>query len=175
MNTLPEHSAVSRELMDLVLAPYLPPCRYMKQAFARVPDTASANSSLVLHADFVIPSSCYINSTGHFNAVESNICVNQLAYLLFAWSLRGAKDHPFSAEVGPFDMETFREKQLPNMWILSLQTSFRRAINPHGFQGTIEWTHATRTRTKLLLLEMSFRFSDGERGQAEGQVKFGIN
>jgi len=173
MNAL-SGQTVSRELVDLVLAPYLPPCRYMKQAFARTPDSASPGSSLALRADFVIPSSCYINSTGHFNAVEANICVNQLAYLLFAWSVQDAKEHPFSAVVGPFDLGTFREKQLPNMWILTLQTSFRRAINPHGFQGTIEWTEATRKRSNLLLLDMSFRFSDDVRGQAEGTVQFAI-
>ena len=33
---------------------------------------------------FSIPESCYIDSTGHFNAVEFNICYNQLAYVLFA-------------------------------------------------------------------------------------------
>jgi hypothetical protein len=30
-----------------------------------------------------IPESCYIDDTGHFNAVEFNICFNQLAYVLF--------------------------------------------------------------------------------------------
>ena len=30
---------------------------------------------------FSIPDSCYIDDTGHFNAVEFNICFNQLAYV----------------------------------------------------------------------------------------------
>ncbi|ATB37755.1 hypothetical protein CYFUS_003180 [Cystobacter fuscus] len=168
---VPPARPVPRELLELVLAPYLPPCRYMKHANV-VP--AASDTTLALRGDFVIPSSCYIDSTGHFNAVEANICVNQLGYLMFAWSLVEAKTHPFAATVGPFDLRAFREKQLPNMWILSLQTSFRRAIDPRGFQGTIEWTEVTRKRADLLMLSMSFRFSDGANGQAEGKVLFAV-
>ena len=167
----PDPGAVSRDLMELVLKPYLPDCRYMKGAFARCVDTAAP--SLVLEADFRIPSSCYIDSTGHFNAVESNICVNQMSYLLFAWFVQEPRRHAFSPTVGAFDLSTFRQKQLPNMWILSLQTSFRKAINAHHFRGRLEWT-GSRRLASLLLLNMSFEFSDDARGRAAGSVQFAV-
>ncbi|MGW6540873.1 FcoT family thioesterase [Streptomyces sp. NPDC055051] len=37
---------------------------------------------------FTIPEPCYIDDTGHFNAVEFNICYNQLAYYTLAAMIR---------------------------------------------------------------------------------------
>lgn len=161
----PRARAVPRDLIDLVLRPYLPGCRYLERAAVTLEAAA-----LTLRGSFSIASSCYIDSTGHFNAVEANICVNQLGYLLFAWFSANAEDHEFRPAVGPFDLQAFRDKQLPSMWILSLQTSFRRAIDPRSFEGTLTWTRATRKRPDLLLLNMEFRFTDGADGLAEGSV-----
>src|SRR5690348_5245638 len=82
-------SAVSAALLENVLAPYKPHCRYLQRAHVvsgseRAGLPASKGTEVSAHGDFAIPESCYIADTGHFNAVEFNICYNQLAYTLLA-------------------------------------------------------------------------------------------
>ena len=65
-------SSDNLNLLRLILIPYKPHCRYFQNAF------------LTARGEFSISESCYIAETGHFNAVEFNICFNQLSYYLIA-------------------------------------------------------------------------------------------
>jgi len=71
-----------------ILRPYRPHARYLKSAEitafrAKAADDKSKTALVTAGGRFSIPESCYIDDTGHFNAVEFNICFNQLAYVAF--------------------------------------------------------------------------------------------
>jgi FcoT-like thioesterase domain len=65
-----------------VLQPYRANAKYLHAAeltYVRSDAAANDEASLVVgRGHFTIPASCYIDDTGHFNAVEFNICYNQL-------------------------------------------------------------------------------------------------
>ncbi len=168
------YTPVDGDLIELVLKPYHDNCRYLKQAFYDdntknlAPDQAPE-----LHARFAIDNSCYIDSTGHFNAVESNICANQIGYLAIAWFLKQKFQHPYWDAMGDFDLSQFRRKQLPNILILNINTSFRRAIDPSEYYGRLKW-YRTRQKKSLSLLNMAFSFFDRFDGRAEGEMLVAI-
>jgi len=81
--------AIANEFTAEILKPYRENATYLKAAeIVEVNDKtaiAGTDQKLIIgKGRFSIPESCYIDSTGHFNAVEFNICYNQLAYVLFA-------------------------------------------------------------------------------------------
>ena len=88
MTATPERWEMSPERLARVLVPYRDNCKYLKRiAFEYLPASADVSpdqseASLTAHGDLCIAESCYIDSTGHFNAVEFQICVNQLMYAL---------------------------------------------------------------------------------------------
>src|SRR5882724_11344285 len=79
---------ISDTLVADILKPYRPHARYLRSAQIthfrdKAAEGIAANKGLVTAAGrFSIPESCYIDDTGHFNAVEFNICYNQLAYVM---------------------------------------------------------------------------------------------
>ena len=82
--------AISDTFVADILKPYRPRATYLRSAeitqFSEeaLEDSASDVSLVTGAGRFSIPESCYIDDTGHFNAVEFNICYNQLAYVVFA-------------------------------------------------------------------------------------------
>ena len=89
-------AAVDPQLLARVLTPYKPHCRYLRTAAVRY---ATARSIAAASGTFSIPESCYIASTGHFNAVEFNICYNQLTYCFSPSASKIASSR--SSTVGP--------------------------------------------------------------------------
>jgi hypothetical protein len=160
---------VSQSMLDTVLRPYHPECRYLKEAWAATPSEAPIS----LQGKFSISNSFYIESTGHFNAVEANICLNQMAYLLFANFVASNDAHPFRDMLNEFDLEVFRSRQLSSMFIVSLSTKFRKALNGAGFTGQLNWTKAAH-RMGLMMLNMDFSFSASEERAFLGDVVFAI-
>src|SRR5688572_6040661 len=96
---------VEPNLIATLLEPYRPQCKYLKSAVVEdarpgaeylvtAPGTRSADAALGsarpgaevqpvrARGEFRIQESFYIADTGHFNAVEFNVCYNQLAYVL---------------------------------------------------------------------------------------------
>lgn len=160
---------VSESSMHLALNPYTPECRYLKSAqkviSSEVPD-------IVLNAEFSIPKSFYIESTGHFNAVEANICLNQMSYLLFAEFVAQRFTHPFWEKLGTFDLEEFKEKQLAKMFIISLSSRFRKSLDARAFPGRIRWKGLSM-KMGLTLCQADFGFGHGY-DSAYGDVVFAI-
>ena len=70
---------IGPEFLSRVLKPYREHCCYLKSANFQHHKTGGIQG-LTLHGQFSIDDSCYIDDTGHFNAVEYNICFNQIAY-----------------------------------------------------------------------------------------------
>jgi hypothetical protein len=152
-------------------------CRYLQDAWLEHPfgyEPASLfnneNEEIFIraHGNFNIPTSFYLAPPDddaeyatfrHFNAVDSNLCFNQLAYVL---SMEGCKSGLVPLEKFGVDPEHVRcRKVAVNMMIAKINTTFVRPINPSGFTGWI----AIRTiyeKKGMPFMEMEFEFSDIE-------------
>ena len=86
IETLGSRQTLEPRFVSKVLAPYFEHTTYLKEAtmIRRATHGSEKPRDLVAAGEFHIGQSCYIQSTGHFNAVEFNICFNQLAYVTYA-------------------------------------------------------------------------------------------
>jgi hypothetical protein len=163
------------ELLALVLRPYqAKKTQYLKTA---VVETGGADPSamLTVSGDFTIEESCYIDDTGHFNAVEFNICYNQLAYYLIAKSVKNGLVPVFQG----WSLEDFWRLQLPNILITDFQSTFKRKMRGRMFSGSVSLTEAVRLERSqwwnpLIALRTSCQFWDESGSSCRGQVKIAI-
>lgn len=158
---------VERLFRERILAPYKAKgCVYLKEArhsfFAK---------RFVSRAHFSIAESCYIDSTGHFNAVELNICSNQLFYLLWADVIRRER----SSAVQHWRQEDFSEAQLPKMLIVRLNSNFRRAIDATNFyaEGAIEQVRVL-AEGKMAFVRGWAKFWDDNDGLAKCEIDWAL-
>lgn len=154
-------------MLSAILSPYKPEATYLSRAW--VDPVARDDAVVSARGDFSIPASCYIADTGHFNAVEFNICYNQLAYVLLGQCV-------LSSLLPALEIATFpeyRRRQLPDFLILRLESAFRQAIDPRGFEGTVA-VRSTKRKLSMLLIDTAVRFSDARGGSSEGSVLLGV-
>lgn len=145
---------IPQETIDSILEIYNPDCRYLKNAELDFP---------IARGRFSIPSSFYIEDTGHFNAVELLICYNQLAYSFFAEAGRLG----LMKEVGVVPLDKFRENQLGKYLIAKTnKMKFRREINPREFEGAMELRDVKRMKNNLFF-RTNFDFNNGS---ASGEI-----
>ncbi|MFJ8232996.1 FcoT family thioesterase [Streptomyces sp. NPDC094448] len=153
------------ELLPLVLRPYKPHCKYLKSA------AVSTRSSLVsARCELAIPESCYIDDTGHLNAVEVNISYNQMMY----YTVAKAVQEGLLEEFAGWSMDDYWRHQLPDILIARFSGSFRRPINARSFFGEIEFLSVERRSPggePLLLAETAYRYWDDAGGRCDGAVK----
>jgi hypothetical protein len=159
---------VEESFIQDILSPYQgKSCIYLKGA------VHSFNKKASTQARFSIAESCYIDSTGHFNSVELNICYNQMFYLLWADGVR----RRLIPEVSEWDVRTFKERQLPGMLIARMRSGFRRPIDPAEVYAE---GHIDRVRVlgkpprSTLFLHTHATFSDALGGIAHGEADFAI-
>jgi hypothetical protein len=162
---------MSPERLARVLIPYRDNCKYLKKIWFEYqpvspevgPDASEA--SIVAHGDLSIDESCYIDSTGHFNAVEFQIAANQLMYALGAECTRLRILRAFAA----MDLEGYYERQLANVLITNVTSAFRRVMNPRRFRGRLQLDRAYCMRDRAFW-ECSITYSDDEGGLADGNI-----
>jgi len=165
--------ALPSSFISHILSPYFEHCRYLQQAtVSGTASTVQENQQLDLKisAEFNIDSSCYIQSTGHFNAVEYVICQNQLGYLLYAKIAEMAlleNLHPKT------DLNWFKQKQLPSVVILDMQPQFKQMINANKFYGELTWK-AVIVKKHILINQHDLTYWDDGDGSAFGSVTAGI-
>ncbi|OYN76044.1 FcoT family thioesterase [Mycolicibacterium sphagni] len=113
--------------------------------------------------------SCYIEETGHFNAVEFIISYNQLIYYTLAASVR---DH-LIPELSSWTMDDYWQRQLPSVLISKMSTRFRQPINSRSYRGVLTITDIEfRQRSRpLLALQTTIEFSDDGVGSAVGELE----
>ncbi|WP_224371221.1 FcoT family thioesterase [Hyalangium versicolor] len=158
-------------LLDEVLKPYKPECRYLKSAFLEytedaLPHLMSDNPPrgiLTARGRFSIPESCYIASTGHFNAVEYNICYNQLSYYLLAECVQ----HRLLAPAVDWTYSEYLHKQLPDCLIVEFSSAFRKPIDSLDFEGRVSFD-SVKVKSKATFIQTSCGFKDGQEGRSEG-------
>ena len=149
---------VDANVVSGTLAPYRTHTRYLQSV-----SVGAHRSSVFAIGSFSIAESCYIDSTGHFNAAEFIMCANQIGYVCIGEALRRGL-----VDFEGFDLAWFKEKQLSSVLILKADTSFRKVINPRSFVGCCEW-HSMRMKRGLIISVQAFRFMDDDHGLATGE------
>lgn len=155
---------VSQELLDEILSPYKPDCRYLKRASASV-----SEDNLSAEGEFEIPEPFYIAATGHFNAVEFNICYNQITYVLLGQSVVLGR----LPELQMNNLETYRRRQLADVLIVRFESNFRRPIKTGLIRANLSFD-SVRVRKRAVLIDTSISFSSDDGGSADGKVLLGI-
>ncbi|AFZ26073.1 Protein of unknown function (DUF2662) [Cylindrospermum stagnale PCC 7417] len=172
----PKSDNVSQFLLDMFLEPYKENCKYLKKAQVQYSNVGIPKKSQkvdeaewIIKGEFSIPDSCYIADTGHFNAVEFNICYNQLCYILMAYLV----DNKLLDAMKHWDLKTYKERQLSNCLIAKFSSTFKKQINARQFQGLLA-INKSSFRGNLIILKTSCVFYDEYEGWAEGDVTIAI-
>jgi hypothetical protein len=142
-------------------------CVYLKRS------SVSMRSGLAVGSgDFSIAESCYIEDTGHFNAVEFNISYNQLFYYTLAECIRDGLLPQFSG----WTLTDYWPRQLPNILIHRMSSSYSRAIDSRSYRGVMTITDiGFRNNSRpLVTVETHVEFTDDNGGRAAGDVSIVI-
>lgn len=165
-----EANTVEHTFVKQVLVPYREHCCYLQSVVVQIDDsTSSEHPDVILHGEFTIPDSCYIDDTGHFNAVEFNICYNQIAYCYMAYTIA----NNLQPALANYDLAQFFEKQLSNFLITTTQAKYASSLNAKRFFGSFRITNARETRYGVRFdTEMAFR--DNNAGRTQGEVVLAV-
>src|SRR5262249_4200745 len=118
---------ISEAFVADILKPYRTNAKYLKSA--QITHFMDKGSVLTGTGRFAIPESCYIDDTGHFNAVEFNICFNQLAYVLFGKCIEeGMLQRLILEKVDVLSPPEFKRQQLPSMVIVSIASRYYKQL-----------------------------------------------
>lgn len=159
---------IDDSFMNKVLKPYYSHSRYLKRAWFQQSESLEPQG-LIMNGEFAIPESCYIDDTGHFNAVEYNICFNQICYVHMAHCIKNV----LIPELSDYNMGTFFEKQLPNVLIAKLTSSYQSQMNAKHFYGTYGINTIKKT-SKCTFIKTYCHFYDDENGKSTGEVMLAV-
>lgn len=166
-------SETDPDILALVLRPYIPECRYVlstRVEVGRPRPQGEAPSLVSVYAKCAIPATFYIEDTGHFNAVEFNLCYNQLAY----YSIAAAVKYRLLDVFATWNMEEYRRRQLPDVLISKLSSHFIRPVHGASFEGWLDITKASVSSKGHIFLTMDVCFTDKHDGLAKGEVTLAI-
>lgn len=165
---------------------YRPECQYVKDAWLEYPDgydpsrlidNESEKTFFRAHGQFSIPASFYVKQSDasgeyaalrHFNAVDANICFNQLAYVML---LEGCDKNLLNlCDLGFHPDDSRSRRSMVNMMISKINTTFVRPIAPNDFEG---WVAARKIykRKDLPFIDIEFQFEDKKGGLAVGTCR----
>ena len=133
-----ENNYVPEEIIQKALGTYIRAgTRYLKTA-----QIYNNGDAVRLTADFSIGQCCYaVPNSGHFNAIESLMCLNQMFYV--AW-LSGIDKKYFSFCDGKvFDDY---DNYYPKVYILAGEFRFRELVDGSSFYGEIDLIPLRRTK-----------------------------
>ncbi|ACY18491.1 FcoT family thioesterase [Haliangium ochraceum] len=159
---------VDERFLEHILTPYMTPCKYLKSVDISYDPSASNGvlpAKLRARGRFSIGESCYIEDTGHFNAVEFIMCFNQIGYVLLAHALQAG----LVRGVPAWGREDFAERQLPDVLIVNAKSTFRRMIDARDFVGEAVWTRAS-ARGDHLFGSFDVSFYDAAGGRSTGET-----
>jgi hypothetical protein len=154
-------------MLARILAPYKPHCQYLQTA--SVESSRTGRSIAAAWGRFSIPESCYIANTGHFNAVEFNICYNQLTYCLLAKCIEGNVLESFAG----WTLADFSRRQLSHFLIARFFSSFQKPLTGRAFEGRVEVVKIA-VRRDATFMKTICRFDDDCGGGAEGGATIAI-
>lgn len=167
---------VSKEFIADVLKPYRTHAQYLKSAeLTHFRDKSSPapngkDAGLMKgKGRFSISCSCYIDDTGHFNAVEFNICFNQLAYVLFGKCLEADILKNLRLEGGNVSFADFKRHQLASMLIVSIESRYYKMLKSDDFTGELTINRISASGGAYFCFT-SITFADAEGVKAKGTV-----
>lgn len=157
-------SAADRELLDRTMNPY----RTKRAIYLESAQVGQSDGRLIAEGSFSIDEPCYIDDTGHFNAVESIICYNQLMYFVLASAVR---DRAIDA-LSHWDLADYWQHQLPDVLIYRQSFRYRRPIGSQGFTGQFQIVDIDESSLSrdMLKLATTISFSDPSGGSCDGAV-----
>jgi hypothetical protein len=171
---------ISDTFIAAILKPYRVNAQYLKSAqIIHFSDkVATSNAAFVKGTGrFAIPESCYIDDTGHFNAVEFNICYNQLAYVLFGKCIELGVLQKFNKKLGDktvsglsMSMTDYKRRQLPSMLIVGIEgVRFFKELKSGDFSGALSINRVAPVGGAYFFFT-SIAFADSEGVKAKGSV-----
>lgn len=168
---------VDDEFAAEVLRPYRKNAVYLKSTeITQVRDKASKAegtdqaSLITAQGRFQIPESCYIDDTGHFNAVEFNICYNQLAYVAFGKCIEAGVFHQLRHDKHAIpSMPAFKHHQLKSMMIVSIESRYYKQLDSRDFTAELRLDKLSAVGDAWFLFT-SITFSDRDGVKAKGSV-----
>lgn len=140
-----------------ILDAYVPSCVYLKDAWR----DADCLTQLVSHGRFSVPATFYGDQTGHFNAVESALCLNQLAFVTMADFVEHREEHRFRDAILTHDLDDFKKNVISRTFVASMSTRFRRLLDGHDVHGELR-LKKFRVHGAMLFIQGSFAFDDAE-------------
>lgn len=159
-------------LLARVLRPYRAISRYVvaaelhHPAARRAPDPDDPSSWIAVAARCAVAESCYIDDTGHFNAVELNITYNQMLYA----GLAAVARHGL-LEAVPWDLEQFFAHQLPDVLIVEYHARFVRPLDPRAFRCRFEIREVLpKPHKQMALLRTACAARSAGEGAADAEV-----
>lgn len=157
-------SAADRELLSITMAPY----RAKQAIYLDAAHVQLEGNTVIGRGDFSISQSCYIDDTGHFNAAEFIICYNQLMYFTLAVTVRDR----LRPALSHWSMDDYFTRQLPNVLIHRVSSTFSRPIDPRGFTGEFVLHDVCEDKIdrQMLVLPTTVRFADPHGGRSHGDV-----
>lgn len=156
--------ALDLDFLDRIVDPY----RARNTIYLREAWQVPVESGVAVRGRFSIHETCYIDDTGHFNAVESLICYNQLMYAAVAVAIR---DQRFSAFDG-WTLDDFWRMQLPDVLIRRQSIAYHRPLHAPDFSATVRLLEADETRRAdaMVRIPTTVTFADDHGGAADGTV-----
>lgn len=159
---------INQNLLNRFIEPYKEHCKYLQKAQFQYPESDNRGRWFI-QGEFSIPESCYIADTGHFNAVEFNICFNQLCYVMVAHLIQ----KNIAEAMEGWDLETYKRRQLSDFLIVKFKSAFKKPIDARNFRGTILMSKCS-ARGDLIMMKTSCAFYDRHEGWAEGDVTIAV-
>lgn len=152
---------VDKALLAQTLECYFPHVRYLQQAEVEYGEGGSSfpsevGSCLAIgRGCFEAPPAWYIQSTGHFNAIEFNLVYNQLAYVLLAQCVESGALPLLSTHIAKGE---FHSRMLGDILILKYAVTFHKAMDSSSFQARVA-IQKTMERGGLVFLKTHCRVS----------------
>ncbi|MEM7594498.1 MAG: FcoT family thioesterase [Cyanobacteria bacterium P01_A01_bin.83] len=160
---------IDQDLLNRFIEPYKEHCKYLQKAQFQYPKSPD-NGRWFVQGEFSIPESCYIADTGHFNAVEFNICFNQICYVAIAHLIQ----NNLAEALADWDLQTYKRRQLSDFLIAKYSSVFKKPIDAINFQGTLSINKCS-ARGNLIMMKTSCVFYNNRHdGWAEGEVTIAI-
>lgn len=172
---------ISDAFLADILEPYRPDAKYLKSAqinhFKHKATTEIEEKETGLMTGsgrFSIPKSCYIEDTGHFNAVEFNICYNQLAFVLFGKALQLNILQSLRFDSANLSFADFKRQQLSSMMIVSIDSHYYKMLKSDDFQAELTINRISAVKGAYFYFT-TIAFSDVEGVKSKGSVLLAYN
>jgi hypothetical protein len=108
-----------------------------------------------------VPATFYGEQTGHFNAVESAMCLNQLAFVTIADFVEHRENHHFRDVIRTHDLDDFKKNVISRTFVASMSTRFRRLLDGRDVHGELRLRKFKANGVMLFVLG-SFAFDDAD-------------